>query len=410
MKRFILAVISAALGCGVAHLHAESPDGSIAFLESRVQRDALDFVAWNRLADLYLRSARISGDTRFLAKAARAAEASVKSVSGSFNTGGLGMRGRVELATHRFAAARDTAKELQELQPQKTGGLVLLCDALLELGDYSGSEAALAEAVRREGEISVGSESRHAKLDLVFGRLEKAAERFAAALAIAGQQQTAPDTVAWCQLQLGELAFRQGKWGEAENWYRMAGETLPAWYAVEDHLAELLAAQGRYDEAVAAYEKLVARVVRPELLQALGEIYVFAGKPEQARPWLEKARSLYERSAAEGEVMYLHHGSGFYADSVNEPERALEWARKDLEQRQSIYAWDALAWAQYKAGQTKPAAESIAKALATGVKDAHILYHASMIYMSNGTLSEGRKALQDAIAVNPRYNTFHAHR
>jgi len=88
----------------------------------------------------------------------------------------------------------------------------------------------------------------------------------------------------------------------------------------------------------------------------------------------------------------------------------VEWARKDLELRQSIQAYDALAWALYKDGQIAAAAEANRKALATGAKDAHLLYHAGMIRMSMGDFAGGRTALQEAVAINPRYNTFHVHR
>jgi hypothetical protein len=95
---------------------------------------------------------------------------------------------------------------------------------------------------------------------------------------------------------------------------------------------------------------------------------------------------------------------------VSDPARALQLAERDVALRPSVYAWDSLAWAQYKSGQMKEAVESMAKALATGIQDPHILYHASMIHMSTGDLKAGKDFLRQTVAVNPRYNTFHVHR
>jgi tetratricopeptide (TPR) repeat protein len=211
-------------------------------------------------------------------------------------------------------------------------------------------------------------------------------------------------------VQLGELAFKQGDFETAEAEYAKALEALPNGYPAEEHLAELRGAQGRYDEAEAAYKKLIERVPRPELLQALGDLYVYAGKPDAAKPWHDRADAAYEASVESGSIQYYHHGAGFYADSVKDPLKALQWAKKDFEIRRSIFAWDALAWAYAQNNQFKEACEAMAKALATGVKDPHILYHASMIRMGAGDLAGGKLALQETMAIDPRYNTFHVHR
>jgi tetratricopeptide (TPR) repeat protein len=111
-----------------------------------------------------------------------------------------------------------------------------------------------------------------------------------------------------------------------------------------------------------------------------------------------------------GHVLYFHHLAGFYADSQPDPVQALAWARRDLELRHSLEAWDALAWALYQNNQFPAAVEAIAKALASGTADAHILYHAGLIRMSAGDLTGGKAALRQAVAANPHHAAFHVHR
>ena len=116
------------------------------------------------------------------------------------------------------------------------------------------------------------------------------------------------------------------------------------------------------------------------------------------------------KSVAQGNAHYLHHLAGFYSDSVENPAEAVRWARKDMEIRHSVYAHDALAWSYYKNGEFAGATNEITPALSMGTRDAHILFHASMIFSRAGQLERGGEFLKQALEVNPRYNSFHVHR
>jgi tetratricopeptide (TPR) repeat protein len=385
-------------------------DQPLQFLQQRVTVDAVDFLAWNKLAELHLKRFRDRGDLEDLSAAASAAEQSLKAIPAADNPGALAARARAELAGHRFAEARATAEQLRKLEPAKPLPLLLLTDALLELGEYSRAAETIAELVEVHGD-SVDARAREAQLALIQGRNEEAQEHLPEALEQAKQLGVpSPETVAWCHVRLGELLFRRGDWASADQHYASALLVFPGYWAAEDHRAELLGAQGRIDEAVAIYEKLIARTPRPELQQALGDLLQFSGQAERARLWHERALSGYLASVEKGHVLYYHHLSSFFADSVSDPQKALTWARKDLELRQSIAAHDALAWALYQSGQIAAAAEAAERALATSPKDPHLLYHTGMIRMSAGDLTGGRAALQKALQLNPRYHSFHVHR
>ncbi|HZE12126.1 MAG TPA: hypothetical protein VE086_00075, partial [Chthoniobacterales bacterium] len=184
----------------------------------------------------------------------------------------------------------------------------------------------------------------------------------------------------------------------------------PDYYSGLDHLAELRGAQGKFDEASALYVRLIELVNRPEFLQALGDLYLFAGKKEEAKLWHERALAGYLDWVKRGEPLYDHHLAGLYSDSLNQPDAAVQSARRDFASRHSVQAYDALAWALFKAGKHEEALDFTSKALATGVQDAHILYHAGMIRMGSGDIPGGTAALQNAMKANPRYSTFHVHR
>jgi tetratricopeptide (TPR) repeat protein len=379
-------------------------------LSERVRRDPEDMLALNRLAGEYLGRYRQSGDDGDLLKAGAMAEQSLKSVPEAQNPGGLGALARARFALHHFDEARAMALRLVEYVPDKAYPLGILGDAQLELGEYGAAEKNYRK-MEGMGEADVNSQTRLARLALVCGRREEARERLARSVAMARDILPAsPQVVTWCLVQGGQLAFGAGDWESAEKQYLAALEACPQDWGAIDHLAELRGAQKRYDEAIGLYTALVARVPRPELYQALGDLCAAAGKGDQAAGWRRKALAGYLATVAAGGVQYDHHLAGFFCDSAPNPAQALKFAKKDLAMRQSVYAWDGLAWALYQSGEFKPAAEAMDKALAQGTQDSHMLYHASLVYYRAGDGAKGKACLLKAAQVNPKFNEFHVHR
>lgn len=215
---------------------------------------------------------------------------------------------------------------------------------------------------------------------------------------------------AWVELQRGLLALSRGRHTEAEAHYRQAGQAYSGYWMVRDYRAELLGSERKFDEAIALYRELLACSPRPDLYQALGDLYLYMGQPERARPWHEKALAVYLDSARRGEVQYIHHLATLYADGFRNGAEAVRWARKDVERRRNAATLDALAWALYRDGQYGPALEEMGKALAYGWRDAHLFFHAAMIHLAAGKTEEGKRYLQQAAEINPHYDAFHVHR
>src|SRR5262249_53241974 len=119
---------------------------------------------------------------------------------------------------------------------------------------------------------------------------------------------------AWLELQRGLLDLSRGRHAAAREHYERAERAYSGHWMVAEHRAELLAACGECEAALALYERVVAEVPRPELLQALGELCAHMGRAERAEACFEQALAAYLDSAARGEVHYLHHLADFYAD------------------------------------------------------------------------------------------------
>jgi tetratricopeptide (TPR) repeat protein len=214
---------------------------------------------------------------------------------------------------------------------------------------------------------------------------------------------------AWLELQRGLLDFGRGRHEEAAAHYERAGRAYSGYWLVDEHNAELLAATGKFDAAVALYERVLKGTPRPETQQALGDLYAYMGRDEQAKPWHDKALAAYLASARRGEVHYYHHLVGYYADVLEDGPEAVKWARKDLELRPNPATREALAWALYREARFDEALVLVNQALASGVRDAHLSYHAAMIHLAAGRPEQGKQLLARTAALNPRYNGFHVH-
>jgi tetratricopeptide (TPR) repeat protein len=380
------------------------------FLEDRVKRDPDDIIGQNRLAEIYLQRLRETGDYSWLQRAREAARHSLASVPAEQNPTGLFMQGRVEYESHHFATARDLASALTKIEPGKSRGFALLGDALLEFGDIDLAATAYDSMQKLNGD-PIETEMRLARLELSHGVHDSARQHFDKALETARKlSPPSPEIMAWCLVQLGQLAFNLGHWDEAETDFQAAlAERVDDPGAME-HLAELRAAQEKYADAMALYEKVIARTPRPEFWQALGDVYAAIGKLGEAKTWHSRARDAYLKNAAEGNDHYFHHLAGFFSDTEETPAEALKWARRDLELRHSAAAEDALAWALYRGGDFGQAEQVITRVVGRGANDAHILAHAGMIFLAADKTTRGKELLAEAARINPRHNSFHVHR
>jgi tetratricopeptide (TPR) repeat protein len=215
---------------------------------------------------------------------------------------------------------------------------------------------------------------------------------------------------AWIELQRGLLDFSHGRYEEARIHYRRANEAYSGHWLIHEHVAELLGAEGKFGEATALYEEVVGRVPKPELQQAIGELYTLMGKPDEAQAWHEKALAAYLKSVQHGHVHYYHHLADFYTDVRQNGNEAVKWAQKDFKLRQNYVTQAALAWAYHCNGQFADALDLMNQALSSGVRDAGLFHQAAIIHMATGQSGEGKRFLNEAAEINPWHENFYVHR
>lgn len=372
----------------------------VPFLEERVTQDPDDFVALNRLALAYLDLARKNGNLDFIIKARSIAQQSVEASTGRGRAGSLLVLGQSELQLHHFQIALHCANQVLRMEPTSAAALGLQFDALVEQGDLRSASKTL-NTFKKRGVQGAPLWAREARLDELEGRYEKAIEKIG----------RAAEKDSRLLVRYGEMLFKYGRPETARAIYTRAIQENASGWSTLDHLAEIEASQGHWEQAIAQFESAIHLCPnRPELHQALGDLYVFMGDGDKATPHFQNAKVLYEASVSAGNDHFLHHLSGFYADSEPQAERSVLFAEKDLALRKSAYAYDTLAWAKFKMGDVGQASTIIDKALISGLKDPHVLFHAGMIYSLSGRLREGQNLLKQAKSINPYFMAFHTHR
>ena len=214
---------------------------------------------------------------------------------------------------------------------------------------------------------------------------------------------------AWLEVQRGFLDFARGRSVEARLHYRRADTAYPGYWLVDEHIAEVLGSEGNYEEAAEILERVVSTIDRPDLDQAIGELYELAGHSGPALFWNERALTAYLQSAERGEVHYYHHLVDYYTDVTEDGAEAVKWASQDLKLRKNFATHAALAWSLYRAGRFSDAVGWIDRALASGVADALLDFRAGEIYSAVGNEVKARNLRQRALQRNPAVAGFHLH-
>jgi tetratricopeptide (TPR) repeat protein len=315
------------------------------------------------------------------------------------------LRATVDLRFHRLDAARASLARWPGLDGDLDAQMVT-ADIDVQHGRYEQAQRAYQRAV--DARPTWPALARLAYLVARRGDAVRADRLYAEA----EDDVTAKEmrTFAWLKLQRGQLAFARGRYDDAQAHYAIAESAYSGFWLTDEYMAELLAARGRFDEAIARYERAAARAPRPDLFQQIGDLYAFIGRFDDARPWHARALQGYRASIERGEVQFLHHLAGYYADVARDGGRAVELARRDAALRPHYATDDALAWALYVAGDIQDAARMCDRALASGIVDGHLYYHAATIKAAAGDATGAARWQKALETLNPRYRDFHVHR
>jgi tetratricopeptide (TPR) repeat protein len=365
-------------------------------LQERLRSRPADQEAYLTLGSAYLQKARETGDPSYYARGEEALLKALELDSNSVQT--ITLLGAVALGRHEFQKALEWAERSLEINPSYAEAYGVLGDAQVELGRY---KAAFASFQRMVGlKPNLDSYARVSYARQLTGDVEGAVEAMQRAVA-----SSRPETegAAWARVQLGDLYFNSGRIDEASEQYEAALTDFNSYYPALAALGKARAAQSLYDEAIRFYEQSVAIIPQPTALAALGDLYARTGHSTQTKLQYDTVEFIGKLSAL-NQQLYNRELALFYADHDIKLAEALKLTTQEIKVRQDIYGYDALAWALFKNGRAKEAAEAIAEAMKLGTQDPSIYYHAGMIYYRLGGQQQARQYLQQALKLNPHFS------
>jgi tetratricopeptide (TPR) repeat protein len=368
----------------------------VADLQSRLQADPKDEHSYALLGLAYQQRARETGDPSWYPKAEGALRRALSlDARDSLALGGLGS---LALSRHRFRAALALGERAHRLNPYSAQPLGVIGDAQVELGRYAQAFASFDRMNRLRPNLSSYARVSYGR-ELIG---HTAAAIRAMKLAVDAATGAAEPT-AWTHVQLGKLYFNHGRYGAAEREYRFALRVFPGYAYGLDALAQVLGAQGRYRQAIAAERQAVDAIPLPQYVAALGDLYRVTGRAVLARRQYDLIGAIEKLLNANGVKTDLEIAL-FQVDHGIALRHALARARLARSERPSIDGDDVLGWALVRNGRCAQALPHSRASLRLGTRDALKFFHRGMVERCLGRPESARAWFRRAVALNPHFS------
>ncbi len=243
------------------------------------------------------------------------------------------MRASVRAGLHLFTGAQTDLDKAIELGLAKHKADKMRATLLAARGDLPGALKLRRQSVDRKATLfSLGDlATTYAEL----GEDSTAEKLFARALKT--YRDRSPFAVAWLLFQRGLMHDRAGRTGRARDSYRLAYERLPG-APIAGHLAGAQAATGNPQTAIKLLRTIANTSEDPEHHGALAEL-LHKTDPRAAAEALAKAKAGYRTLTSKHMLAFADHAARFWLAAGQNPARALELARANLNNRPTDAAY-----------------------------------------------------------------------
>jgi tetratricopeptide (TPR) repeat protein len=368
----------------------------IARLQNVLRSDRQDVHSYDLLGLAYQQRARETGDPTYYTKSERVLRRALRlAPKDPFATSGLGS---LALSRHRFRDALALGRRARALSPYTARNYGVIGDALVELGRYEDAFAAFDRMTGLKPSLSAYARVSYAR-ELLGGFTGAVSAMRLALDAAIGQ----PEALAWTHIQLGKLYWSHGRIGAAGGEARAALQAYPGYVYAYDALAQVEAARGHLDRAIALERRALDAIPLPQFVSALGDMYKVAGDERGAQKQYALIGVIQRLLVANGVKTDLETALFDVDHGVRLP-HALALARAAYRDRPSIDGDDVLAWALARNGRCGEALHFSKRALRFGTLDAPKFFHRGMIERCLGNRAEARSWFRRALALNPHFS------
>ena len=174
-------------------------------------------------------------------------------------------------------------------------------------------------------------------------------------------RDVSPFPVAWLYFQQGLMWMREGDLVRARTLFAAAHERLPAYAAAQGHLAEVEAALGNRDRAIALLQPLAASSDDPDYAAQLARILGDAGRDRDARRWRDLAAHRYDALIDRHPLAFADHAAEFWLAAGGDSDKALALAERNLANRATARAYELVLQAAVASGNAHVACDTALK-------------------------------------------------
>jgi tetratricopeptide (TPR) repeat protein len=238
-------------------------------------------------------------------------------------------RARTRGRFHRFSESLDDLDAAERLGADSALVATERAGVLQAIGRYEEALAIYEEAARCRDASVLGA---RATLHAERRETEAAEQLFDESLT--RYRGVSPFPPALLDFQRGLMWLAQDDLHRALGWFQASVCRLPDYAAAQGHLAEVEAALGGPEQAIARLLPLTASSDDPDYAASLARILAEAERPEEAATWRNKAAARYDELMARHPEAFADHAAEFWLDAGDAP-RARRFAQMNLEIRQT---------------------------------------------------------------------------
>ena len=238
-------------------------------------------------------------------------------------------RARARACLHRFADALTDlgiAERLGATGPEVDAERASILQAV---GRYD--EALTMQLAALERRRSFETVAALAVLHAQRGELAESERRFDESRAC--YRGVSPFELAQLDFQRAHLWLEQGDLPHARYWLLEAWHRLPGYVPAEGHLAEVEADLGDAESAITRLRHLAERSDDPDYAAQLARILLQTEHYEEAAQWRVRAATRYEELLERHPAAFADHAAEFYLTLGDDAERALRFAKLNVEVR-----------------------------------------------------------------------------
>lgn len=297
------------------------------------------------------------------------------------------------ISQHRFKEALSLLKKAEANGAKLNGTKKMLFDVHLELGNYIYAEAYLNDI---KNTSSFDYLIRLSKFEDHQGNLEGAIENMEKAMAIA-EASNLKGMKLWSYTNIADFYGHAGEIEKSYTYYLKALELDPHNAYAKKGIAWIVYSyENNPEEALSILNHVTSYHNTPDYDLLKADIAEFKNDTDL------KAQSLKNYQTAVNNklygAMYNKYNVMVFTEDLLLPERALEIAKQEIENRPTPQSYDLLAWSYFRNGDVEKANQIIEDYVDGKTFEPSVLYHVAEIYKAAGKTDEVKPLKKELMA------------